>query len=115
MTSLAKKIDQRLSEVTVNTPRAPGAYIIVDSNAEGLDNLLRGMAETASLQKLSLCVGAPPQNYEVAKDADVTVVIYNFARRGQQKVTANFALRKGELNDAVADAIVKALSQVLPK
>ena len=51
----------------------------------------------------------------VAKDAAVTVVIYNMARRGQQKVTANFALRKGELNEAKADAIVKALSDVLPK
>jgi hypothetical protein len=64
---------------------------------------------------VSLGIGAPPKDYEVAKEADVTVVIYNVSRRGQQKVMANFALRLGELDEAKADAIVKALSDVLPK
>jgi len=30
-------------------------------------------------------------------------------------VTANFALRKGELDDEKVEAIVKALTEVLPK
>ena len=45
----------------------------------------------------------------------MTVVIYSQGRRPQQKVTANFAFRKGELDDAKTKAIVKALSDVLPK
>src|SRR5262249_34694630 len=58
--------------------------------------------------------GAPPPRYEVNPQADVTVMIYTVGRRPEQQVTANFALRKGELNEAKADAIVKALSEVLP-
>jgi hypothetical protein len=82
LASLVKKIDQRLNEVTAKTPRPPGTFIIFDSKAEGLDMRLRGMAETESLHRVSLCIGAPPEDYEVAKEAEVTVVIYNYNRRG---------------------------------
>jgi hypothetical protein len=43
------------------------------------------------------------------------VVIYTVGRRSEQLVTANFALRMSDLNDAKADDIVRALSEVLPK
>ena len=115
MTSLVKKIDQRLEAAADKTPRALGAYVIFVNNAHGLDKKLRGMAEKEALKRVSLCIGAPPQDYAVAKEADVTVVIYGVGRRRQEKVTANFALRKGELDEAMADTIVKALSEALPK
>jgi hypothetical protein len=115
LTSLVKKIDQQLDAVAGKCPRAPGAFILFVNNAPGRDKELRTMAEEQVLKRVSLCIGAPPNDYEVAKEADVTVVIYSLGRRGDQKVTANFALRKGELTDVKADAIVKALSAVLPK
>ena len=90
----------------------PGSKLVV---GDGLDRRLREMAEKEALKRVSLCIGAPPQDYGVADDADVTVVIYSLGRRPQQKVTANFALRKGELDEAKADAIVKALSEMLPR
>src|SRR5262249_17829469 len=58
-------------------------------------------------------IGVPPADYAVAKEADVTVVVYSPERRGQQHVTANFALRKGELQDRI-DAIATAIADVLP-
>jgi hypothetical protein len=115
LTSLVKKIDQRLDAAAGKTPRALGVYVLFDSNAGGLDRQLRGMAEKETLKRVSLCIGAPPGDYEVTREADVTVVIYRVGRRRQEKVTANFALRKGELDEAKADAIVKALSEALPK
>jgi hypothetical protein len=115
LTGLVKKIDQRVDAAAGKTPRPLGAYIIFVSNSDGLDGRLRGMAEKEALKRVSLCIGAPPKNYEVANEADVTVVIYTVGRRPEQRVTANFALRKGELDEAKADAIVKALSEVLPK
>ena len=111
MTSLVKKIDQRVEAATA---RNLGVYVIFVNNSDGLDQRLRGMAEEETLKRVNLCIGAPPKNYEVASEADVTVVIYEVSRRGQP-VTANFALRKGELDDCQADAIVEALSKVLPK
>lgn len=115
LTSLVKKIDQRVGAAAGKTARPLGAYIIFVGNSDGLDKQLRGIAEKEALTRVSLCIGAPPKNYEVANEADVTVVIYSVGRRPEQHVTANFALRKGELDEAKADAIVKALSQVLPK
>ena len=95
--------------------RPPGAYIIFLDNSDGLDKQLKAIAEKEGLKRVHLCIGAPPDDYAVAKDADVTAVIYTFGRRGDQKVKANFALRKGELDEAKTDTIVKALSEVLPK
>jgi hypothetical protein len=51
----------------------------------------------------------------MTKEAEVTVVIYNLGLRPQQKVMANFALRKGDLDEAKSDAIAKALSDMLPR
>jgi hypothetical protein len=114
LTGLVKKIEQRVNAAAGKTDRPVGAYVIFVSNPDGLEKQLRGMAEKETLKRVSLCIGDPPRNYEVAGEADVTVVIYTVGRRSQQAVTANFALRKGELDEAKADAIVKALSEVLP-
>jgi hypothetical protein len=114
LTSLVKKIDQRLAAVAGKTARPSGVYVIFVSNSDGLDRRLRGMAEKAGLKHVNLCIGAPPEDYEVAREADVTVVIYG-GPEGEEKVKANFALRKGDLDEAKADAIVKALARVLPK
>ena len=115
MTSLVKKIDQQLEAGSGKGPRPPGVYVLFDSSASGLDKQLREMAAKEKLKSVSLCIGTPPANYQVNKEADVTVVIYRIGRRRQEPVTANFAFRKGELDEAKADAIVKALSDILPK
>src|SRR5439155_21960708 len=109
LTSLVKKIDQRIDAAAGKAARPLGAYVIFVSNAAGLDQRLRGMAEKEALKRVSLCIGAPPGDYAVAGEADVTAVSYRVGRRRQETVTANFVLRKGELDEAKADAIVKAL------
>jgi hypothetical protein len=115
LTGLVKKIEQRLEAAAGKTKRPLGAYILFVANANGLDQQLRDLAEKESLKRVALAIGAPPKDYALAAEAEVTVVIYNPARRYEQKVTANFALRQCELDEAATDAIVKALSDVLPK
>jgi hypothetical protein len=118
LTGLVKKIDQAVEEASAKRPansRGLGVFVVFDGNSDGLDKRLLGMAEKEGLKRVNLCIGDPPDDYELAGEADVTVVIYTVGRRPQQKVTANFALRKGELDEATADAILKALSDVLPK
>jgi hypothetical protein len=114
LTSLVKKIEQRL-RTAGKTSRPLGTYVIFVNNRDGLDKQLRGMAEKEGLKHVSLCIGQAPADYGVANEAEVTAVIYTVGRRYEQKVTANFALRKGELNKTKTDAIVKALSDVLPR
>jgi hypothetical protein len=115
LTGLVKKIDQRLQAAAGKTPRALGVYVIFVSNTQGLDQQLRGMVEKEGLKRVNLCIGAPPGAYAVAQEADVTVVIYNPGWRPEQHVTANFALRKGELDESKGNGIVNALSAMLPK
>ena len=118
LTGLVKKIDQAVDEASAKRPangRGLGVFVVFDGNADGLDKRLLGMAEKEGLRRVNLCIGAAPDDYELSREADATVVIYTVGRRPQQKVTANFALRKGELDEARADAILKALSDVLPK
>jgi hypothetical protein len=115
LTSLVKKIDREVETMTGKPDRPLGLYVIFDSNKEGLDQELRAMAARAGLKHVNLCIGVPPQAYEVAPRADLTVVVYNVARRGRQAVTANFALLRGELDEMKANDIVMAVSEVLPK
>jgi hypothetical protein len=114
LTSLVKKIDQRMQAAVGRTPRPLGAYFLFMNNTSGLDQRLRRLAETQALKQVALGIAIPPADYAVAKEADVTVVVYSPARRGDQHVTANFALRKGELHDSKAADIVKAIAAVLP-
>jgi hypothetical protein len=51
-----------------------------------------------------------PPSYRLHRDADVTVLVFV-----NQKVTANFALRAGDLSDAKIDEIVKAVEQLRTK
>src|SRR5262249_35225134 len=112
--SLVKKIDQRLDAAAGKTARPAGAFVIFVNNADGLDRRLRALAEKEGLKRASLCIGAGPGGWDVAPEADANAVSDGIGRRRLEPVTANFAFRKGELNDARADAIVKALSDVLP-
>lgn len=114
MTSLVKKIDQRMQDAVNRTPRPLGSYVMYMKDSPGLDQSLRNLADSEAIKQVALGIGVPPADYEIAPDADLTVVVYSFGRRGDQHVSANFALRKGELNDDKADSIVKAVAAVLP-
>ncbi|MBY0524408.1 MAG: hypothetical protein K2R98_13465 [Gemmataceae bacterium] len=117
MTSLVKKIDQRVNEAASRRPQGSaelGTYVICSSDKDNLDKVLRGWAEKDGLKRVSMGIGNAPKDYNVAARADITVVIYEPGRR-QNAVKANFALRIDELDDTSSDAIVEALSKVLPK
>jgi hypothetical protein len=51
-----------------------------------------------------------PPSYLLNREADVTVLL-----SVKQKVVANFAFRKGELNDAAIEQIVKTAPRILAK
>ncbi len=114
LTRLVKQIDQRVEQAAGRRPggRRLGTYVIFCSAAAGLDERLRQLAAAEQLKQLSLCIEPPtgPTRYEIAPEAAVTVLIFNSKRR----VLANFALRKGELDEKSSSAILQALSLALP-
>jgi hypothetical protein len=107
LTSLVKKIE---AQTAINSDKRMGSFVVFLSESESLKEQLTALAKKAELDKCILSVDKAegPQGYGVAKDADITVVLYR-----KQVVEANFAFRKGELNEAALAAIVGDLPRIL--
>jgi hypothetical protein len=87
-----------------------GSFVVFLGDADGLEAKLKAMAREKMFKKAVLCIDNPagPEGYGVAKDADVTVVLYT-----DFKVKANFAFKKGELNDKNIATVVGSLPKIL--
>jgi hypothetical protein len=108
LATLIKKIDA----VTENNKNHEmGSFVVFLSDKEGLDKELKGMAHDASLKKIVLAIDNPagPEKYKVAKDADVTVVLYN-----ERVVKANYAFKKGQLKEKDIEKIVADVTKIVP-
>ena len=106
---LVKKID----EATVkNKDKSMGSFVVFLSDREGLDKDLASMAEKEGIKQTVLSIDNPagPKAYNVAQDADVTVVLYV-----DRKVKANHAFKKGELKDKDIEKILEDLTKILSK
>ena len=104
---LIKKIDACTAK---NKDKSMGSFVVFLSDKEGLDKELAQVAEREKIQQTVLAVDNPagPKAYNVAKDADVTVVLYV-----DRKVKANHAFKKGELKDADVEKILSEVPMIL--
>ena len=113
LTRLIKKVDQATAR---HKDEDMGSFVVFCSDDKGLQDQLKSMARDQELKNLVLSIWDDPQapdgpkKYRVAKDADVTVVLYT-----NNKVKGNYAFRKGELTDKDVDAIVSDVPKILPK
>jgi len=109
LTKLIKRLDASCAK---NSSCKMASFVVFCSNAEGLEGKLSKLAKTESLKQVVLSIDNPagPDGYKVAKDADVTVVLYV-----DRTAKANFAFRRGAMTDADVDRIVAALPRILPK
>ena len=105
LTSLVKKIDAATGTKSLNS------FVVFLSDEEGMEDKIKSFAETNKIKKMVLALDnvAGPKEYKVAKDAAVTVVLYN-----KRKVESNFAFKKGEMDAAAVDKVVKDLSKITP-
>ncbi len=110
LASLAKKIDAATDK---NSECKMGSFIVFLNDDEGIDKKLKDLADKEHLEKISLATlssKSGPEAYKIAKDADVTVVLYS-----KNKCQANYAFKKGELTDSAVDKIVTDLTKILPE
>jgi hypothetical protein len=110
LTSLVKKIDAATPK---NTGCRMGSFVVFLSDEEGLDKKLKDLAEKEKIEKLVLSISenpAGPTGYDVAKEADVTVVLYT-----KRNVKVNYAFKKGELKDKDIEKIVSEIPKILPE
>jgi hypothetical protein len=111
LAKLAKGLDKGLTDHKAKELRAWVTFLSDDQTS--LDPKLVAWAKKQGLRDVPLGVfedvGGPP-TYKLAKDADVTVLLYV-----KQKVVANFAFRAGELTDAKVDDVLKELPKMVGK
>ncbi len=109
LTSLVKAIDKATVK---NSDAKMGSFVVFCNDDDGLKDKLKELAEKANLKKTILTLDNPsgPSDYEVAKDADVTVVLYY-----KQKVKVNKAFKKGELTDKAITSILAEIPKILPE
>ncbi len=87
-----------------------GSFVVFCSDDEGLKDKLKELAEKEHLKKTILTLDNPsgPSKYEVAKDADITVILYN-----EREVKVNRAYKKGELSNKEIEAIVADIPKII--
>jgi hypothetical protein len=109
LTSLVKKIDMATAE---HEKQRMGSFVVFMSDEEGLKDKIKGLSEKEGLKNIVLTIDnvAGPKNYKVAKDAEVTVVLYD-----KRKVESNFAFRKGELTSEAVAKVVADLKKIVPE
>ena len=108
LTSLVKQIDQATAK---NSACHMGSFVVFMSDDEKLEKQLKELAKKEKLEHTVLTIDNPagPKGYDIAKEADVTVVLYT-----NRTVKANYAFRKGELGPQDVETIVKDISKILP-
>jgi hypothetical protein len=106
------KLAEKLEAAAAKTSELNACVIFCADETAALTKQLKETVATAKLNKVILAVDNPagPEDYKIAKDADVTVLLYT-----GRKVESNFALKKGELNEKTTEAIVADLSKILKK
>jgi hypothetical protein len=109
LTSLVKKIDAATAS---NSKCNMGSFVVFLSDAEGLKDNLKKLAKDEGIKKTVLSIDNPagPKGYDIAKDADITVVLYT-----KRTVKSNYAFKKGELNDEAISKIVSDIPKILPE
>jgi hypothetical protein len=103
---LVKQIDEKISE----NNRLKSFLVLIPKKGEKPADELVKLAKDAGIKHVPLTIGESPDgppDYEVAKDADVTVLMWQ-----QHKVKVNHAF-KGELTDKDISAIVADIPKIL--
>jgi hypothetical protein len=110
LTSLVKKLD----EATVkNKDRKLGTFVIFLSDDASTAEKLITLAQKEKIENTFLGLGeggvAGPEGYDVAAEADVTVVLYT-----GRVVKANYAFKEGKMTADDVARIVGDLSKIVP-
>ena len=107
LTSLVKKIEA----TTAKSSNKKASFVVFLNDDESYEKKLKELAKKEKLDHTVLTLDNPagPKGYNIAKDADVTVLLYV-----NKKVTINHAFKKGEMTESDVDKIVGEVSNILP-
>jgi hypothetical protein len=106
LASLVKQIDKKIGE----NGKLKSFVVLTPKKGENPADALEKLAKDAGIKHVPLTIGESPDgppDYEVARDADVTVLMWK-----SHKVRVNHAF-KGELTDKDIGAVVADIPKVL--
>ncbi len=110
LTSLVKKLD---AETAKNKDARMGSFVVFLSDDEGMEKKLKDLAKKNKIENTILTLVEQkdgPPGYDIAKDAEITVVLYT-----KRNVKANYAFKKGELKEKDVKKIVGDIKKILPE
>jgi hypothetical protein len=109
LTSLVKQIDKATAH---NSSCKMGSFVVFLNDDESLEKHLKELVKKEGIEHTVLAIDNPagPSGYEVAKEADVTVVLYT-----HRNVKVNYAFKKGAMKEKDVEKIVKDISKILPE
>lgn len=109
LTGLVKEVD---TVVGKNKDKKMAAFVVLLSDdPDAAEPKLKELAKKHGIKNTPLTVFdgiAGPERYKIAKEADVTVLMWT-----RQKVAVNHAFRKGDLKKASIKEIVADTSKIL--
>ncbi len=108
LTKLIKEIDAATAK---NQSAKMGSFVVfLSKDTEGTEKELKELVKSQNIQKTILAIDNPagPKDYNVSKNADITVVLYT-----DHTVKANYAFEKGKLTEKDITTILKDLPKIL--
>jgi hypothetical protein len=107
VTALVKKLD---AEIGKN--KEFNACAIFCSDESGLQGKLEECVKKNEIKNVVLAIDNPagPEEYKIAKDADVVVLLYV-----GRKVVANHAFRKGDFNEKAVEKVLADVPTITKK
>jgi hypothetical protein len=107
LTGLVKKIDEATKK---NQKAEMGSFVIFLDKSEETEKKVKDFADKQGIKETVLALDNPagPKGYNIAKEAEVTVLLYV-----GRKVKANFVFEKGKLTAAEVDRVMKELPKIL--
>lgn len=110
--SLVKLITQIEAATDTHRKQNLGAFVVFLKDGDAFRKDLEQLAKTKRLRTTILSIEDQSvlKEYKLAKEADVTAVLYN-----ESVVQANHAFQRGGLTDRAIAAILADLPKILPK
>lgn len=109
LASLVKQIDEKIADNS--DKKMAGFVVLLTDDADTAEAKLKELAEKQKIEHtpLTLYEGvAGPEDYKIAQEADVTVMMWVGGR-----VKVNHVFEKGKLNKAAIAKIVKDTEKIL--
>jgi hypothetical protein len=111
LTSLVKELDKAV--VAGKDSNLAAFVVLLTDSREKLEPKVAELAKNEKIEKVPLTIVegvAGPEKYKIAKDAEVTVILY-----AKKQSKANFAFEKGKLDDKGVKEILAALPKITGK